>query len=186
MGLFSGRPLCFGCVGAAAAAFFCAFAGVTAAAITASAALVLAVLSVLFLRPREGVDRRLYFALFFSFICVVSVSSALYFSGVGRVSTGEEVFVTGYIDTTVSDGERYKATLTNLGGEPADLDVYADTAGQLPYDHVKFSAYAVLSEAEDYDAAYLKGRGIFYTAALNRVSFNGTEKNFKYFIIVKK
>ena len=112
MKLFYGRPLCFGCVGGVAAAFFCAHYGSTAALFTGVSAFVLAALSALLLKPRGGIDYRLYFVLFFSLICAVSLSSSLYFSDKDDYVTDEQVFVVGYVDPSFSSGSRSSHRIT--------------------------------------------------------------------------
>lgn len=180
MKLFYGRPLCFGCAGAAAAAFFCAYAGSTASFITAGAALVFAVLSIMFLKPRGGVNVRLYAVLFFALVCAVCLSCGVYYADKDSYVTEDQVFLTGYVDPSFSSGDCYKVKITNLGGKPVNVDMYADFGYYTPYDYAKFSAYGAVSKTAGEDSLYLMGRGVFFKTELTRVSFNGTQRGFLY------
>ncbi len=182
MKLFRGRPLCFGCAGAAAAAFFCAFAGVTAAIVTASASFVFAVLSLIFLKPRGGFDLRLYFTLLFALVCAVSLSSAVFFGGAEAYVTDEPVFVTGYADTSVRSGDSYKVKITSFGGRRVNVDMLAGFSDETPEPFGKFSAYATVSRLEGENRTYMNGKGVILCASLSRVSFAGTEKNVLYYV----
>ena len=183
MKLFYGRPLCFGCIGGVAAAFFCAYYGSTAALFAGVSAFVFALLSALLVKPRGGVDRRFYFVLFFALICAVSLSSSLYFSDKDDYVTGEQVFIVGYLDPSYVSGGKHSARVTNLNGRPVDVLMCADLAYYTPpYEYAKFSAYGSVSKIDGEDALYLKGKGIFFKTELSRLSFNGTQRGLKYHI----
>ncbi len=181
MKLFYGRPLCFGCVGGVAAAFLCARYGSTAALFTGVSAFVLALLSALLIKPRRRIDRRLYFVLFFSLICAVSLSSSLYFSDKDGYLTDEQVFIVGYLDPSYVSGNKHAVRVTNLNGKPVDVLMCADLSYYTPpYEYAKFSAYGSVSKIGGEDSLYLKGKGIFFKTELTRLSFNGTQRGLKY------